>query len=748
MSTTPFALGAYLSNPDNSSAANQALFDAKYDDFSKLMGAAPRFLDTFVDQNQPVLQWVGNSTWAAISASQSSRAVTMMPVIALPMSSNAPGSMTPDQQFQAFAAGQYDGVIAGIVQAWAKAGFTNLVFRLGWEMNLQGPTYAGDSVQSQADWVKAFQHVYTVLHQAAAAQGVAAQVVWNPGATNYSNAQATTNLYPGDGYVDVVGVDMYSDMHPFSDSSPTPTYHDWNTGLEDSTVAQFIADPVNRMHYWSYPAATKWALDSSGGHSQSLDSLIQFAKQHGKPFALPETGAGNSNSGTDVTDDAAFPEWLSQQLATAQASGVTIVFVNPWDSNGGGNYEFSRAGDGKPAEAAAWARYFGVTQTPVVVPPSPPPLSPPVVIPPIANVPPPIPSAVTIGSGADTLTLAVSEDAWQGDAQFTISVNGQQIGGTQTATASQGAGQTQTFNVLGNFGGSNTASINFLNDAYGGSASTDRNLYVASAKIDGIAVPGSALALLSGGSKSFSFNGPAPAPAPVNGPAPSTVDTLDLHVSEDAWQGDAQFTVMIDGSTIGGVRSTSASHAAGATQDVSVTGNWGAGPHSVAIAFINDAYGGTAATDRNLYVDQVTYDGRTAAGAPVALLSNRTAVFAVPGTATTATTAITLHLAEDAWQGDAQYSVSVDGVVLVLAGTVTASNAQGQSQSINLQAVLAAGNHDLAVSFLNDAWGGSNTMDRNLYVKGVDVNGTPASGASAALLSAGAAHFQILVLPV
>ena len=717
ISATPFPLGAYLGNPDNSSIANQAIFDAKYDDFTKLMGSAPRFLDTFVDQGQPVSQWVGNSIWAAVSASQSPRAAVMTPVIALPMSSTAAGSMSSDQQFQAFAAGQYDGAIAGIVQAWAKAGFANLVFRPGWEMNLTGVTYAGSDAQSQADWVKAFQHVYTVLHQAAATQGVAVQVVWNPSTTNYSNAKATTNLYPGDSYVDVIGADMYSDLHPYSDSSPVPTYHDWNTGLEDATTAQFIADPVNRMHYWSHPAATRWAEDSSGGHSQSLTSLVNFAALHGKPFAVPEAGAGDP--GSDVADDAAFPQWLAQQLAAAQASGVKIAFVNAWDSDGGGTYEFSRATDGKPAEAASWARYLGSTQT---------------------QAPPPAPlPVVTIGAGAHDLALAVSEDAWQSDAQFTISIDGKQVGGTQTTIASHRAGQSQTFAVLADFNaGSHTATVNFLNDAYGGSAAADRNLYVSGAKVDGAPVQGATLTLLSGGPMSFSFKGDPVTPVP----SPSTTDTIDIHVSEDAWQGDAQYTVAVDGAVVGGVRSATASHAAGASQDVSIAGSWGAGTHSVAIAFINDAWGGTATTDRNLYVDQVSYDGIAAAGTPVALLSNATAAFGVHGTTAAA---ITLYLAEDAWQGDAQYSVSVDGVVLAPAGAVTASNVQGQSQSVNLQAVLAAGKHDLAVSFLNDAYGGTSATDRNMYVKGVDVNGTPAPGASATMLSAGTVHFQILV---
>jgi hypothetical protein len=446
---------------------------------------------------------------------------------------------------------------------------------------------------------------------------------------------------------------------------------------------------------------------SRGGHSQSLTSFIDFAKLHNKPFALPETGAGNSNAGTDVSDDAAFPQWLSQQLAAAQAAGVKISFANIWDSNGGGNYQFSLPGDGKPAEAAAWATYLGVPQTT---------------------------ATVTLGYGPDTLALLVAEDAWQGDAQFTVSVNGKPIGGTQTATASHAAGQVQKFNLLGSFGGSGVATVNFLNDGYGGTSATDRNLYVASAKIDGAAVPGSALTFLSGGAQSFSFNGPAVA----------TTDTLDLHLSEDAWQGDAQYTVTIDGATIGGVRSVSASHAAGATQDVILAGNWGAGPHSIGVTFINDGYGGTSVTDRNLYVDQVSYNGKGANGAPAALYSNGTATFNVSNTAAVA--ALTLHLAEDAWQGDAQYSVSIDGAVLVQSGVVKASNAQNASQTVNLQTTLTAGKHDLAISFLNDGYGGSAATDRNLYVKGIEVNGTPVPGANVSMLSTGTTHFQILTL--
>jgi beta-glucanase (GH16 family) len=46
-----------------------------------------------------------------------------------------------------------------------------------------------------------------------------------------------------------------------------------------------------------------------------------------------------------------------------------------------------------------------------------------------------------------------------------------------------------------------------------------------------------------------------------------------------------------------------------------VLGNWAAGNHNVQVDFLNDAWGGTAATDRNLYVDGATYNGASVGGA-------------------------------------------------------------------------------------------------------------------------------------
>ena len=232
---------------------------------------------------------------------------------------------------------------------------------------------------------------------------------------------------------------------------------------------------------------------------------------------------------------------------------------------------------------------------------------------------PAAPTPVTVGSGADTLDLKVSEDAWNGDAQFTVAVDGQQIGGTLAALASHAAGVAQDFLVNGNFGsGQHTATVTFLNDAYGGSPATDRNLYVTGASYDGVAASGS-LALYSGGSQSLVVGSTPVGSNPVgSNPTPVTVgsgaDTLDLKVSEDAWNGDAQFTVAVDGQQIGGTLAALASHAAGVAQDFLVNGNFGSGQHTATVTFLNDAYGGSPATDRNLYVTGASYDGQSVSG--------------------------------------------------------------------------------------------------------------------------------------
>ena len=90
--------------------------------------------------------------------------------------------------------------------------------------------------------------------------------------------------------------------------------------------------------------------------------------------------------------------------------------------------------------------------------------------------------------------------------------------------------------------------------------------------------------------------------------APKVDPTLVLHLSEAAWNGDAQITVDIDGVQVLGPTSITALNANGATQDITIPGINGAILHNVTIHLVNGASGGSLATSRDLYVTGATFN--------------------------------------------------------------------------------------------------------------------------------------------
>src|SRR5687768_5478514 len=131
-----------------------------------------------------------------------------------------------------------------------------------------------------------------------------------------------------------------------------------------------------------------------------------------------------------------------------------------------------------------------------------------------------------IGSGSDTLVLKVTQDAYQGDAQYAVYVDGKQVGGTLTAQALRGSGQSDTLEIKGDWSaGTHTVSVKLLNDLWGGSASADRNLHVEGATYNGAAVPGCNLYVNAPGAKGFTVTdtGTVAEPPPTTPtPAPDT----------------------------------------------------------------------------------------------------------------------------------------------------------------------------------------------------------------------------------
>jgi hypothetical protein len=252
------------------------------------------------------------------------------------------------------------------------------------------------------------------------------------------------------------------------------------------------------------------------------------------------------------------------------------------------------------------------------------------------TTPPTTLPAPTTGTGSDTLTLTVSEDAYAnadgtsdaaGDATFTVSVDGQQLGGMFTAQASHSAGKEQTFTFKGDWApGSHTVAVNFLNDAWAGTSSADRNLYVDGVTYDAGST-GQSAAMMSAGPQTFSVTDRTAVPPAVTG---SGSDKLTIKLSEDYYLGNGQFTVAVDGKQLGGTFTATTRHSSGGSQAFNFAGDFGAGQHTVAVTFLNDAYGGSPSLDRNLYVNDIVYNG-TDTGASATLYANGSRSFTVSG---------------------------------------------------------------------------------------------------------------------
>ena len=231
-----------------------------------------------------------------------------------------------------------------------------------------------------------------------------------------------------------------------------------------------------------------------------------------------------------------------------------------------------------------------------------------------------------------------------------------------------------------------------------------------------------------------------------NSPPPPISHTLRLAMSEDAWNGDAQFIVKVDGTQVGGTDTVSAVHGTGAANVFTHTGTWGLGQHTVQIQFINDAYGGTPTTDRNLYVNSIAYDGTTYANTTATMLGNGTSSCAVGGTNPAAigpADLLTVHLSEDAYKGDANFTLSIDGKRITTPQAVTALHSTAALQDFSFAGSFGAGSHNIGITFTNDAYGGTPTTDRNLYVSGLEVNGQHYGNGTTTLLSAGTAFYTI-----
>jgi hypothetical protein len=162
-------------------------------------------------------------------------------------------------------------------------GYPDAILRLGWEFD--GGWYPWSSEGNEALWITAYRHVAD-LFRAISPQF---RLDWNG---TKASLQSATDAYPGDDYVDIVGLDVYDKGIPVA----------WNSVTKS----------------WSNPAAA-WSWTKS-----NLVFQRDFAIAHGKPVSYPEwalTGATTTVTSAVGGDDPTFVQGMSDWMTGLPASG-------------------------------------------------------------------------------------------------------------------------------------------------------------------------------------------------------------------------------------------------------------------------------------------------------------------------------------------------------------------------------------------------------------------------------------------
>jgi hypothetical protein len=206
-------------------------------------------------------------------------------VLGVPMVPSSGGSLA------AGASGAYDAWFASLAQQLAAADEGNAILRLGWEFNGGWYPWAVKTDDDARTFAAYFRRVVTVMR--AIAPGL--RFDWNPSIGVWPTFDLT-QAYPGDAYVDDIGLDVY-------DQSWISAYRDPQARWVD-----FL-----RQTY-------------------GLSWQRSFARSHGKPVSFPEWGVTTRSDGHGGGDD---PYYVEQMASWIAAGNTAYAIYFDYDASDG-----------------------------------------------------------------------------------------------------------------------------------------------------------------------------------------------------------------------------------------------------------------------------------------------------------------------------------------------------------------------------------------------------------------------------
>lgn len=195
----------------------------------------------------------------------------------------APYNMLPNDggSLAQGARGLYNTQAHAFAQRLIASGCTNAIVRIGWEFN--GNWFRWSAQGQVASFIAYWRRIVISMRSV---PGQHFSFLWNP-TVAHTNAVPLAALYPGNSYVDVIGLDVY-----------------------DTSIGIYPGERRN----WQF------ILNATYG----LDWLARFGATQHKMIAIPEWGLGSGSSGGG--DDAYFVTKMVQWI-TSHA----VLFATVWD---------------------------------------------------------------------------------------------------------------------------------------------------------------------------------------------------------------------------------------------------------------------------------------------------------------------------------------------------------------------------------------------------------------------------------
>ncbi len=180
------------------------------------------------------------------------------------------------------------------------------IVRLAWEFN--GNWFPWSTSNNPEPWVGCFQKVVTAIRQT----DPQIRIDWAMNA----HTDGAFNFYPGDSYVDIVGIDTFDQWPASTDENS------WNTQCDDA---------------------------------EGLCSVIRFARAHGKKFSVPEWGlVGRSDTGAGRAGQAGGdnPFYVRKMHETFVANSDLLSYESYFNDSDAGNVHSSLINPAEQPNAA------------------------------------------------------------------------------------------------------------------------------------------------------------------------------------------------------------------------------------------------------------------------------------------------------------------------------------------------------------------------------------------------------------